>query len=124
MADDTTALVEDPKADEKPKRAKPRTRTQIARDKAAADAKTREDAVLENSPLWQVLYPTGISVSRPDDDEIIVDVNGTDTDVEVVDGFAHVPMNGRLRADSLTELANFADLAGQGMLRQVLESAS
>lgn len=114
----------DPKAAEKPRRAKPRTRTQIARIAAANEAREREDAILETSPLWQVIYPTGISVSRPEDDEIIVDVNGVDTDIEVVNGFAHVPANGRLRAGSLTELATFTDLAGQGMLRQVLESAS
>ncbi len=128
MADDTKADEtkddKDASADKPKPRAKPRTRTQIARDKAASEAKAREASILETSPLWQVIYPTGISINRPDDDEIIVDVNGIDTDVEVINGFAHIPMNGRVRAGSLDELSNFSDLAGQGMLRQVLESAS
>lgn len=107
----------------KPKtRAKPKSRSQLAREKAASETKATEDGILKSSPLWQVIYPTGISLHRPDDDEIVVDVNGSDTDVEVLDGHAHVPVNARIRAGSLAELSNFTDLAGQGMLRQVLET--
>lgn len=100
---------------------KPKSRAQVAREKAAEAEKARQDGILETSPLWQVIYPTGISLYRPDLDEVVLDVNGADAYIDVIDGHVHAPMNAKVRAGSLSELTAFAGLAGQGMLRQVLD---
>lgn len=118
VKDDSTDDTSGSEKTDTVKAKKTKTRAQLAREDANKVREAQDKATLEGAPTFEVTYPTGHSRYLPGEEEIEVTMSGgSKVWVDVINGFALIPLGGRMRARSADELMRFTRLAGQSALK-------